>query len=70
MDCAKCQWLMPVILTSSCNPRSRDQEDHSLKSAEENSLRHKKELVEWLKVKALSSNPSTTKIKAVPSAFW
>jgi hypothetical protein len=31
---------------------------------------HKKELVEWLKVKALSSNPSTTKIKAVPSAFW
>jgi hypothetical protein len=55
-----------------CNPSysgSRDQEDHGSKPAWANSSQalisknthHKKGLVEWLKVKALSSNPSTTK---------
>jgi hypothetical protein len=51
-----------------CNPSysgGTDQEDHGLKPAWANSLRdpiskkkkqHKKGLVEWLKVKALSSN--------------
>jgi hypothetical protein len=44
--------------------RSRDQEDHGSKPAQANSLwdfilKLKKGLVEWLKVKALSSNPST-----------
>jgi hypothetical protein len=53
-----------------CNPsysRGRDQEDHGLKSAQVNSsLRPYLEkpftkigLVEWLKVKVLSSDPST-----------
>jgi hypothetical protein len=49
----------------------RDQGDGGLKSAEANSSRdltlknthHKKGLVEWLKVKALSSKPSTAKNK-------
>jgi hypothetical protein len=46
----------------------RDQEDQSLKSAGANrpyleKTHHKKGLVEWLKVKALSSNPSTAKKK-------
>jgi hypothetical protein len=49
----------------------RDQEDHGLKPAQANSCArpylektyHKKGLVEWLKVQALSSNPSTLKIK-------
>jgi hypothetical protein len=48
-----------------------DQEDHSLKPTQAKSpLRpypektlHKKELVEWLKVQALSSSTSTTKRK-------
>jgi hypothetical protein len=52
----------------------RDQEDHSSKPAQANSSRDltlrkpitkkkkkKKRLVEWLKVEALSSNPSTGK---------
>jgi hypothetical protein len=56
-----------------CNPGysgGRDQEDHGLKPAWANSsarpclekTHHKKGLVEWLKVKALSSNSSTAKI--------
>jgi hypothetical protein len=56
-----------------CNPSysgGRDLEDHSLKAAQANSSgdpiskkkkNHKKGLVEWFKVKALSSSPSTTK---------
>jgi hypothetical protein len=54
----------------------RDQEYHGLKPAWANSLRypiskktyHKKKktgLVEWLKVKALSSNPSATHTKKI-----
>jgi hypothetical protein len=31
---------------------------------------HKKMLVEWLKVWALSSNPSTRKTKRVGTFFW
>jgi hypothetical protein len=59
-------WLTPVILPYS---RGRDQEDHGSKPAQANSLSdpilknpsQKLGLVEWLKVKALSSSPSTTK---------
>jgi hypothetical protein len=49
-------------VTHACNPSysgGRDQEDHSSKPAQA-----KIGLVEWLKVKALSSNPSTAKKKA------
>jgi hypothetical protein len=50
---------------------SRDQEDRSSNPALANSLRgpilkkthHKKGLLEWFKVQAMSSNPSTTKKK-------
>jgi hypothetical protein len=55
-----------------CNPSfsgGRDQEDQGSKSALENSSQdpilkkahHKKGLVEWLKMQALSSSPSTGK---------
>jgi hypothetical protein len=62
------QWLTPVILSYSGR---RDQEDQGLKPAWANSSRDpiskkpitKIGLVEWLKMKALSSNPSTTKKK-------
>jgi hypothetical protein len=64
-----CQW--PVAYA--CNPNysgGRDQEDRSSKPALANSSRpclqkshHKNGLVEWLKVKALSSNPNTAKKK-------
>jgi hypothetical protein len=62
---------MPAI----CNPSyagGRDQEDHGSKPAWANSsqdpilkktITKKEGLVEWLKVKVLSSNPSTTKNK-------
>jgi hypothetical protein len=51
--------------------RGRDQDDHGSKPAQANSSRpylekthHKKGLVvEWLKMEALSSNPSTTQKK-------
>jgi hypothetical protein len=57
-----------------CNPSysgGRDQEDHSSKPAQANSSTRpylkkpftKIRLVEWLKVKALSSNPSAKKKK-------
>jgi hypothetical protein len=56
----------------SCNPSysaGRDQEDHGSKPVSSKSFmtpylektHRKKGLVEWLKVKALSSNPSTAK---------
>jgi hypothetical protein len=49
----------------------RDQEDHDLKPPQTNSFarpylektHYKKGLAEWLKVKTLNSNPSTTKKK-------
>jgi hypothetical protein len=49
----------------------RDQEDHGFKPAQAKSpqdpilkkTHHKKGLAEWLKVKALSSSPGTTKKK-------
>jgi hypothetical protein len=58
-----------------CNPTcsgSRDQEDPGSKPPQANSSRDpilkipntKKELVEWLKVWTLSSNPSTTRKKS------
>jgi hypothetical protein len=59
---------MPVAHT--CNPNysgGRDQEDRSSKPAQANPILQnpitKKGLAEWLKVKALSSNPTTTKKK-------
>jgi hypothetical protein len=60
---ARCQWLTPVILAN--------QEDCGSKPARANSSTrpylkktlHKKRLVEWFKVKALSSYPSTTHTK-------
>jgi hypothetical protein len=66
--------FQPAPVAFACNPSysgGRDQEDRDLKPAQANSLRdtiseknhHKKGLVEWLKVQALSSNPSTEKKK-------
>jgi hypothetical protein len=63
-----------VLVAHSCNPSysgGRDQEDHDSKPGRAtSSLRTylkkpftKIGLVEWLKVKALSSSPSTTKEK-------
>jgi hypothetical protein len=63
-----------VLVAHTCNPHyseGRDQEDHCLKSVQTNSSQDpiskkpitKIGLVEWLKVKALSSNPSTEKKK-------
>jgi hypothetical protein len=54
------------------NPEGRDQEDYCLKPAQANTLQdtisekkpsQKIGLAEWLKVKALSSSPNTTKKK-------
>jgi hypothetical protein len=64
-----------VLVAHACNLNysgGRDQEDRGLKSAQANSSQepiskkphYKKGLVEWLKVKALSSSPSTSKKKA------
>jgi hypothetical protein len=57
-----------VLVAHACNPSysgARDQEDHSLKPdweiLSQKTLSQKNWLVEWLKVKALSSSPSTTK---------
>jgi hypothetical protein len=63
-----------VLVAHACNPSysgGRDQEDQGSKPAQANSSQdsilknthHEKGLVEWLKVQALSSNPSTTKKK-------
>jgi hypothetical protein len=63
-----------VLVAHASNPSysgGRDQEDHSSKPAQANSSRDsylkkpftKIGLVEWLKVKALSSSPSTGKKK-------
>jgi hypothetical protein len=65
-----------VPVAQACKPSysgGRDQEDCGSKPYWANSLQdpiskkllHKKGLVEWLKVKALSSNPSTAKKKGV-----
>jgi hypothetical protein len=64
-----------------CNPSysgGKDQEDHSWKPALANSSRdlilkktfRKIGLEEWLKVKALSSSPSTTKRKKKEADRW
>jgi hypothetical protein len=63
-----------VLVAHSCNPSysgGRDQENHGSKPAQANSSMRlyvekpftKIGLVEWLKVMALSSNPSTKKKK-------
>jgi hypothetical protein len=81
-------WKRPhffqVPVAHTCNisySGGRDQEDHSSKPDPANSLQdsvlkktlHKKGLVEWLKVYALSSSPSTTgekkKKKTPPTSF-
>jgi hypothetical protein len=70
---------MPVA--HACNPSysgGRDQEDHGLKPAQANSLQDpilkkpftKTGLVEWLKVKALSSSPSTPLKKKETKKLW
>jgi hypothetical protein len=62
--------LKPVPVAHTCNPSYLDgREAHGLKPAQGNSSRdpilkkshHKKGLVMWLKVKALSSNKQTNK---------
>jgi hypothetical protein len=61
-----------VLMAHAYNPsfsEGKDQEDHSLKPAPLNSLQnpiskktqHKKGLLEWFKVQALSLSPSTKK---------
>jgi hypothetical protein len=61
-----------VLVAHTSNPSysgGRDQEDHGSKLARANSSTrpyfeknlHKKQLVDWLEVKALNSSPSTTK---------
>jgi hypothetical protein len=73
-SCHEEEILPGAKVAHACNPSysgGRVQEDHGSKPACANSARDhilKKpitniELVEWLKVKALSSNPSTTKNK-------
>jgi hypothetical protein len=63
-----------ALVAHTCNPSysgGRDQEDRSLKPARENNFQDPiskkpitdKGLMEWLKVEALSSNPSTAKHK-------
>jgi hypothetical protein len=70
-----------VLVAHICNPSysgGRDQEDQGLKPAQANSsarpyfkkTHHKKGLVKWLKVKALSSNPSTTTTKISLFVFF
>jgi hypothetical protein len=66
--------MQPAPVAHACNPSysgGRDQEDYGSKPAQANSSVRpyleksftKVGLVEWLKVKALSSSPSTTKKK-------
>jgi hypothetical protein len=64
-----------ATVAHTCNPSysgGRDQEDLSLKQivleAYLKNIQHKTKLVEWLKVEALSSNPSTTKKKK--TGWW
>jgi hypothetical protein len=68
-------------VTHACNPSylgSRDREDRGSKPAQANSSErsylektlHKKGLVEWLKVKAQSSNHNTAKKKKIPNSVF
>jgi hypothetical protein len=70
-----------VSVAHACNPSysgGRDRENSSSKPALANSFmrlylektHHKKGLVEWLKMKALSSNPSTTVLSLGPFLIW
>jgi hypothetical protein len=60
-------WLTPVIpATQEAEIRritARSQPGEIVPETLSRKTHHKKGLVEWLKVKALSSNPSTTKKK-------
>jgi hypothetical protein len=59
-----------VPVAHDCNPSysgSRDQEDLNLKPDPILKNLHKKGLVEWLKVKALSSSSNTEKKKSIQS---
>jgi hypothetical protein len=54
-----------ALVAHTCNPsysEGREQEDHSSRPYLEK-IHHKKGLMEWLKVKALSPSPSTEKKK-------
>jgi hypothetical protein len=57
---AKCQWLLPVILATQevCSLKPA-QANSSQDPASKNPSQKKIGLVEWLKLKALSSSPST-----------
>jgi hypothetical protein len=61
------QWLVPVILaTQEAEIRKSVVQSQPLASSSQDPISKKpsqKGLVEWLKMKALSSNPSTTKNK-------
>jgi hypothetical protein len=57
-----------ALVAHACNPSysgGRDQEDHGFKPVRPypEDTHHKKGLPEWLKVKALSSSPSTRRKK-------
>jgi hypothetical protein len=64
---ARCWWLNPIILVTPSYSGGRNQEDHGSKPAWPylKKTLHKKGLVEWLNVQALSSSPGTTKIKKI-----
>jgi hypothetical protein len=57
---ARCWWLTPVILATQKDCRSNPAQANSSRNPI-SKIPSQKGLVEWLKVKALSSNPSTTK---------
>jgi hypothetical protein len=63
-----------VLVAHTCNPsysRGSDQEDHGSRDPISKNIQYKSELVmEWLKVKALSSSPHSAKIKRHKFRPW
>jgi hypothetical protein len=62
---AGCQWFMPVILATQGDHGSTPAWANCSRDPSQKIFPQKKGHVEWLKVKALSSNPSTKKKKIV-----
>jgi hypothetical protein len=64
----------PKLVAHTCNPsysRGSDQEDHGSRDPISKNIQYKSELVmEWLKVKALSSSPHSAKIKRHKFRPW